>query len=432
MYINSITLKNIKTFKELKIELIHPEKNYNLKNIKGNLILPRPRLPNVNLLLGDNGSGKTTLLKTIALASFGPAISDLRPSESNLVRKIGINTKSTASENLAEIKSSFILHEQDDSQGGIINSNVEIIKRGEIESYKFFSDSEKRLENGSQIRDESLWDRIYESQNDAFFIVGYGATRRVERPENFDMGARIKSKLPRVQRVQGLFEDSYSLIPLSYWLPKLKYDNPGRYTQVVHLINRFLGKGHYEFNGELNSNGEYLFEKKGAKIPFHSLSDGYRAFIGWIADLLYHVCFGCPSGKKLVENKGIVMVDEIDLHLHPKWQMNVIKNIAKTLPLMQFIITSHSPLVTGSLEWMNIIALKISANLVTKSQRIRQSIYGLDADQILLTDFFALKSTRAKPKINLLEELTKKARCGDNEAAKNFLIELSRGMEKTK
>ena len=131
-------------------------------------------------------------------------------------------------------------------------------------------------------------------------------------------------------------------------------------------------------------------------VPFQALSDGYKAFIGWVGDLLFHVCYGCPSGKKLVESSGLVLVDEIDLHLHPKWQMQVIRTVARALPRMQFVFTSHSPLVAGSLEWMNIIKLTVGTKSNrTIAKRLQESIHGLDADQILLTDFFGLKSTRA-------------------------------------
>jgi hypothetical protein len=231
---------------------------------------------------------------------------------------------------------------------------------------------------------------VFEEKNDAFFVVGYGTTRRVERPEHFDMGARTQSKFARAQRVASLFEDSFSLIPLTYWLPGLRTKNVGRYTQVVHLINRLLGPGHYTFTEELDR-GDYLFERGGMRVPFRALSDGYRAFIGSVGDLLYHVCFGAPSGKKLRESSGIALVDEIDLHLHPRWQMKVIPTIARALPRMQFVFTSHSPLVAGSLEWMNIITLKISnQSNRTRVRRLRQSIHGLDADQILLSDFFGM------------------------------------------
>jgi predicted ATP-binding protein involved in virulence len=191
-----------------------------------------------------------------------------------------------------------------------------------------------------------------------------------------------------------------------------------------------LGKEHYDFKGEQEpGEGEYLFERRGLKVPYPALSDGYRANLGWIGDLLYHVTKTCPSGKKLVENKGIVMVDEIDLHLHPKWQMKVVPNIAKALPNLQFILTSHSPLVVGSLEWKNIILMAPGSGQSSKPKRERRPVYGLDADQVLLSRFFGLESTRARPKDRLLKQLTLQAREGDTEAAKQLMEEMSRGGE---
>lgn len=421
MYLDSITLGNLRTFVDTTVELVHPETDFTRVDKAGDRVLPPPRLPNVNLLLGDNGSGKTTLLRAIALAGFGPAVSDVRVQENYLVRNLpGQGSKPSRAKGgswpEASIRASFLLHEQDGPPGQKTESAVGIVRRGELEGFHFRGESSPH------------WERIFESKNDAFFMVGYGATRRVERGESFDMGARTKSRFLRAQRVQGLFEESFSLIPLTFWLPQLKAENPGRHKQVVDLVNRFLGSGHYRFSGEMDR-GDYLFEKGKVRVPFLALSDGYRAFLGWVADLLYHVCYGCPHGKKLVENAGIVMVDEIDLHLHPKWQMDVIATIAKALPRMQFIFTSHSPLVAGSLEWMNIIALKASPRLVTSAQRLRQRIHGLDADQVLLTDFFGLSSTRAAAKEDRLDALTRKAREGDEEAAKQVVLEMSRGME---
>jgi len=232
----------------------------------------------------------------------------------------------------------------------------------------------------------------------------------------------------------GLFEDDYSLRPLNTWLPKYESSSQlrGRYVQVVNLLNRLVGKGGWEFTGKQDKEGEYLFGKKGAEVPFPALSDGYRAFHGWLGDLLYHVCETCPSGKKLTENRGIVMVDEIDLHLHPKWQMTVLQTLAKELPNIQFIVTSHSPLIVGSLEWMNIIVMKSGPKQSSIAERIEWAVHGLDADQVLLTDFFGMESTRAPGKKRTLKELTLKAREGDTEAAKELLEQMSRGMEVAK
>ena len=122
---------------------------------------------------------------------------------------------------------------------------------------------------------------------------------------------------------------------------------------------RFVARG-YAFSFadfvEQDKDGEFLFERGGMKVPFPALSDGYRAYVGWIADLLFHVCHTCPSGKKLVENRGIVMVDEIDLHLHPKWQRVILPSLIDVAAglgqqvKVQIITATHSPLVLASLE----------------------------------------------------------------------------------
>ena len=137
----------------------------------------------------------------------------------------------------------------------------------------------------------------------------------------------------------------------------------------------------------------------------------------------------CPSGHKLVDNHGIVLVDEIDLHLHPSWQMNVIPKLAQALPNLQFIITSHSPLVVGSLEWMNILFMEPGPHQTSRVRRIENSIHGMDADQVLLTDFFGLQSTRAAGKRRDLKALTLQAREGDADAAEALLAAMSRGTE---
>jgi hypothetical protein len=276
--------------------------------------------------------------------------------------------------------------------------------------------------------DEKPWDRIFSNTGDAFFFVGYGATRRVETKELIDPGSRQTSLLSRAQRVRSIFEEAYSLIPISAWMPQLEVSNPGRYTQVVHLIERLLSGTGYGFTGERDA-GEYLFQHGKLSIPFPALSDGYRAYLGWIGDLLYHVCYACPSGKNLVENKGIVLVDEIDLHLHPKWQMNVLPTLARALPNIQFIVTSHSPLVVGSLEWMNILLMRPGSRQSTKIERINLPVHGLDADQVLLTKYFGLTSTRASGKSRQLKTLGLAASDGDVGAARELILAMSTGSE---
>lgn len=416
MYIESIKIRNFRTFRNVKVEFSH-------KDRKATKELPVPKLPNVNLLLGNNGLGKTTLLKAISLAALGPAVADSgiypyrlvrrEPDKDEVKSKIS-ELEHVETENTATIEATFKSHPQDKVNFQLVQSHITISQIGDLERLRWTH------------VDEKPWHPIFSSSSDAFFFVGYGATRRVEKRDQADTATRKHSSFARAQRIFSIFEEAYSLLPLSAWLPKFKSENPGRHKQIVNLINRMMGKGQYQFLGEIEDN-EYIFERGGLRVPFPALSDGYRAYLGWIGDLLYHICMTSPSGCKLVDNHGIVMVDEIDLHIHPNWQINLLPVLSKALPNIQFIFTSHSPLVVGSLEWMNIIHMNPGTKESSNPRRIRESIYGLDADQILLTDFFGMKSTRVATKELHLQKLTKKARKGDVEAAKDLLKELSKG-----
>lgn len=446
VYIDSIELTNVRSFgKTQRLEFAHPDREWAKRSASGesaNGHLPKPRLPNVTLLLGDNGAGKTTALRALAAVTLGPTASSTMR-DSSIVRR-----DCSRGRILADLQ----LHPQDDASvasGAIL---IAMIARGEsvLTATEWFentddlnesswptgltsADSFSRLDSSAnepgRPKQEDVWRAVYESQNDAFFAVGYGATRRVEFLDKYDPGARSKVRRMRDQRIMSLFEESFSLIPLASWLPQLRSNNPGRFKQVINLLNLMLKPGHYEFTGEQDARGDYLFRRGSLNVPFQSLSDGYRAFIGWVADLLHHVCFGCPKGKKLIDSCGVVLVDEIDLHLHPKWQMKVVETVSRALPKMQFILTSHSPLVASSLEWMNVVTLKTNRSGETVSKRYQDSIHGLDADQILLTDLFGLKSTRAESSLRHLERLKHEATLGGIEAKRRYLRAVATGSE---
>jgi hypothetical protein len=409
MYIDKIGIENFRTFRKSHVVFCHAGQDFE------SLGMPKPALANVNLLLANNGYGKTSMLKAIALAALGPAVSHSGIYPYRLIRR----ERGQKRLKPALLEASFQTHPQDHVPYEKIESRVKVIPEGDLELLQWAHE------------DSKTWHPVFSSDSDAFFMVGYGASRRVSKSTRTEQSGKSS---PRAGRVMGLFEEDYSLRPLNTWLPRYEGSSQlrGRYVQVANLLRKLVGKGGWEFTGKRDKEGEYLFGKQGSNVPFPALSDGYRAFLGWLGDLLFHVCETCPSGKKLNENKGIVMVDEIDLHLHPKWQMTVLQTLAKELPNIQFIVTSHSPLIVGSLEWMNIIVMSGGPRQSSTADRIEWAVHGLDADQVLLTDFFGMSSTRAPGKKRTLKELTLKAREGDTDAAKQLLEQMSRGTEVAK
>ena len=406
MYIDSIEMKNFRTFKRVQTSFLHPGTNSLPK-------AERPDLINMNLVLGGNGSGKTTLLKGIAIAALGPAapVSGLFPY--HLVRReLGQTGMRTAL-----IKANFtpnLQDREDGSRGDVdrIQSSIKIQCRGDLEQFVWMRP------------DDNLWQPIFSGASDAFFFVGYGASRRVEKTGRVDEGSRRASAFVRARRITSLFEETYSLIPLSHWLPRYEAANPGRFVQVRNLINRLLGPARYQFTGDMAA-GEYVFKHKNARVPFPALSDGYRALIGWIGDLLYYICETCPAGRKLTDNQGIVMIDEVDLHIHPEWQMRLLPRLAKQLPKVQFIVTSHSPLLVGSLNWRNIIVARQRRDGSSFLEQMEVGVSKMDADQILLTELFGLESTRSGNQTRKIRTLIERARDGDDQAAQALMAELS-------
>jgi len=93
-------------------------------------------------------------------------------------------------------------------------------------------------------------------------------------------------------------------------------------------------------------------EGKRERLLFSQLSDGYRNLIGMVADIAYRCIKLNPHlGKNVIkETPGFVLIDEIDLHLHPNWQRRIVNDLKNTFPLIQFVATTHSPFIVQSLK----------------------------------------------------------------------------------
>ena len=369
--------------------------------------------PNVNLLLGDNGAGKTTILRAVALTALVAILDGSGFVPYRLVRR----TKTKALDR-ASLTASLEFHEQgvgnfvDDPEASQpVTLGIERIR--DVEKLNF------------PVIMRDLWEDMYDDGSPAFLVLGYGASRRVESSGGFDEGVRRRSRLLRYQRVAGLFEDQVTLTPLSAWLPEIKSDNPSRYKQAVKLINQLLPE-ECVLTGAMDG-PDVVFEHRGVSLPFSALSDGYRGYIGWIADLLYHMCMDDQRDSNLDELRGIVLVDEIDLHLHPEWQRVVVPKLSTTLPNLQFILSTHSPIVSGTVEWRNIFVMEPDAEGASRVSQIQEQVHGRSSEQILLSPYFNLVTTRSPDAEDTLSKLAQRAGEGDSKAAVEYLRVLTEG-----
>jgi AAA domain, putative AbiEii toxin, Type IV TA system len=267
--------------------------------------------------------------------------------------------------------------------------------------------------------DSPISDRIYEDQSPSFFMVGYGATRRVESGDFIESSARRTRGL-RYQRVASLFEDHVPIRPLQAWYRELSL---ARQNEATELLNALLPES-LGFTGEFDpKEDQFIVNFDDRPTPFTSLSDGYKAFLGMAGDIVGHLAE--VAGKRSLRDiSGIVLIDEIDLHLHPEWQRSVLPSLANALPKLQFICTTHSPLVASTVHKENVFVTDTDEHGLSTIKQIEETVFGRSAEQILLSSYFGLKTTRSDKFTNEAEKLLSQAAGGDRNAALKFLKRL--------
>jgi predicted ATP-binding protein involved in virulence len=122
--------------------------------------------------------------------------------------------------------------------------------------------------------------------------------------------------------------------------------------------------------------------KERKEVIINQLSDGEKCLLAMVGDLSRRLAIANPSKSKPLEGEAIILVDEIDLHLHPSWQRMIVPNLLKTFPFCQFILTTHSPqVISHVVEAENIFLMRCADGQVTVSHP--ESTYGLDTNYIL-------------------------------------------------
>lgn len=436
VYLSDLSINNFRCFESINLNFVVPTHS---PDAEEKAQTSSPKITNVTLLLGDNGTGKTSVLRAAALCLVGPILdgsgfrsyfnisrqneTDDSFKPTSLIQGQGLGYLSHATDG-----NSVVTTERSAALSNI-DFKVEISLLGDDERLSARIAEIPRTEEAESVSSTNITPTAIGISSD-FLVLGYGATRRVEAEERFDP-AREKSRDARYQRIASLFEDHFSLVPLTSWLPLYEARNSARAEEVWMLISSLLPTGVTFENRWENikspASENYLFRFQDAEIPFAALSDGYRAFIGWVGDMMFHMCEICPEDKKLTELQGVVMVDEVDLHLHPSWQRYVVDKLSSTFPCLQFIFTSHSPLVTGTLEPKNIWKMEKTDSGVVP-QRYVENVFGLSADQILTSSYFDLDSPRAPSAEVHLRELAQRTVAGDSEAGLRFLEALTGGI----
>jgi hypothetical protein len=385
LYLSDLELTDLRCFAASKVDFRFPGEGTDLV------------YPNVNLLLGDNGSGKSTVLRAIAMAALGPVLDSSGFVPFQLVRK---------QRSRARVQAGFLFGGPDGLQ--VIGSDVLVASRGDLEL----------VEASTAGR---YWEDLYTQSTPSFFVVGYGTNRRTSDDTKSDPSQERGRRRRRYQRVSSLFDDATSLVPIGSWLPQAP---KAQRIEVEELFRSLLPSGS-RFEGTFESD-EPVFRRRGVAVPLRALSDGFRSYVSWLGDLMFQLAAAAPTGLPLRDVGGIALVDEVDLLLHPAWQRFVVSTISQAFPKIQFVFTSHSPIVAGTLQSANIIVAREDEQTGLSSlHRIDAEVHGLNAEQVLLSSYFGLASSRSPDAVQTLTDLALRAVEGDPRATTQYLSALT-------
>ena len=198
-------------------------------------------------------------------------------------------------------------------------------------------------------------------------------------------------------------------------------DNAGYRDSSLEVIRKAIGAFFPDFTEmriRRRPRQSMVIKKGKEEIEFTQLSQGEKCYLSLICDIARRLAIANPKHPNPLEGEGIVLIDEIDLHLHPKWQSEVVSKLMKVFPNCQFFLSTHSSLVLSDVTRSQII-------LLDKGKRVYVSYeaYGKLADSIM-ANYFDTPYQRNREVAQKIEEAFKALRKGDAVRYKRLFAEL--------
>lgn len=371
MYIKTLTLQNFKGFDNIELDF-HP---------------------NLSVIVGANGSGKTSVMEgaAIALSAMFVKMDGLSgrridKSQAHLKAFEMGSTKDVQPQYPVTVKASAVLNSGIIEWSRSLNKSTgsttvgdakEMIELGiRFQEHLRQGDKELILPVIAYYGTGRLWDYHREKQSDVFesnnringyvdcvdgtanikLMMNWFLKMTVQKYQNQELGL---DSLPELEAVYSAMETCYRKIT-GHDNVKVQY-NMG--TKELEIAYR-------------DDSGKLM------RIPVNQLSDGYKSTISLVADIAYRMAVLNPQllGDVCKGTDGIVLIDEVDLHLHPKWQQRIIGDLTEIFPKVQFIVSTHAPEVINSVSRENVIVLENNQAVSAPAET-----YGKDANGILRT-----------------------------------------------
>lgn len=341
MYLSDITIHNFMAFKEAEMTFEN----------------------GINLIIGDNGVGKTSALSAVSKVI------------ACLIEKMFHKGKSII--DLTEVNTDVVL-DGESVYDVKYNFPVKISCKIGVKGQKYFLGLSRDDRKVSDVYDFDIQMNKQQLQkicNERYPLFCYQKFDREWKTPDIYGKNKVTFQTGLSDRMDGyegclkneLDKDRMEDI-IQQWCLKMsvmEYEKRGiikEFRTFQNIIRRFMqviedDEKDFKISYSMKMSG-LVYEYENTSIPLYELSTGYKALLSMIMELAYRTVILNPDiSDDLEELPGIVLIDEIDAHLHPKWQWSVIDALRKVFPKVQFIIGTHSPIVISSAKDARIISL---------------------------------------------------------------------------
>lgn len=323
---------------------------FEIENFKGieqlRLEFPKPtseREPWL-MVLGENGTGKSSILQALALALMGEQHSkELGLDASRFVRAGAKRGTGTVRVKLTNIPEPIVLRYRRSSR-----------------------------------------DFTCETPDPKVLLLGYGATRLLRpRVSGSDWGTTYI-------RVKNLFDPTAPLDDVESWLLDRKAVDKRRFDTIARALSDLLMLATDERLVRGRSEIDAVVGQRDG-VPLRQLSDGFQSVVALATDIMKILLERWPTVE---DAEGIVLLDEIEAHLHPTWKIEIVERLRRTFPRVAFIVSTHDPLCLKGLQTGETVLLRRDERRRIVADTNLPSVNDLRADQILTSVLFGLHSTR--------------------------------------
>jgi WD40 repeat protein len=368
-----LRLENIKCFDNFELDLREPD----------------GAVRTCTAFVGDNATGKTALLQAIALGCLGPDLA-------NQIEGVSPQRflRHGAERGVIELEFELVTSsDRKPHRGDIFSVGLQL---GSVSDFHLLPDGEMRFSYRNSAKNLA---QLHQKTGFQWgFCCGYGALRGMKEQEN-DYQPPDAVELV-IDRVLSLFKPANVLIDPAH-LEQILQANVSMFSKDIsripsHVVQSLLerlrdmipGMEIVEGSGKRN-----LVERYDSFSIFSELSDGCNAMLGLLGHLTRHALELYGWQKDPFEAVGIVLIDEVELHLHPTWQRKILIQLQKAFPNLQFIVTTHSPLVLGGIPDGQVHVLERDEEGRIQLLTDTPSIKGWRVDQLLTGVHFDVGSS---------------------------------------